>query len=114
MAPRPRHRRVVPDFAHLAVRHVLDGVEVDAGLGYFHRARVPAAAVERMAPRIADLGAVDVDLIVVQPGHERRRRDGPESVGLLFHVDLRAAPEIQFDLAGLRRLDANLYAARVI
>src|SRR5436190_14776673 len=93
------------------MRYVLDGIEVDAGLGNLHGARVPAAAVERVAARIAHLGPVDVDLVIVQAWHQWGRRDSPESVGLLFHVDLGAAPEIELYLVGFRRLDANLNAA---
>src|SRR5688572_33261718 len=75
---------------------------------------MPAAAVKRVAARIADFRAVDVDLVVVQAGNERRGRDGPEAVGLLLHVDLGPAPEVELHLVCLGRLDPDLHASRVI
>ena len=110
VAPGAGHLRVVPDLAHLAVRHVLDVVVVDARLGDLDGARVLAAAEERVAALVVHLDAVDDQRVVVQAGRERRRRDRPDAVRLLHHVHLRPAPEVQADLRGLGSLEADLHS----
>src|SRR3954468_11813730 len=114
MPPAVRDIGVVPDFAHLAVRYVLDGVVSRARLRDLDHAGVTRAAEKRAAAGVAGVDAVDVDHVIVQPGHEGRRGDGPEPVGLLFHGGLGAAPEIELYLGGLGRLDPHPHATGVV
>src|SRR5690349_10633687 len=63
-----------------------------------------------MSVGIADLRAVDDQRVIVKAGNERGSGDRPESILLLFHVDLRTAPEIQSHLRRIGSLHANLYS----
>src|SRR5690349_9851655 len=111
MPPGAGDRRVVPDLAYLAMRHVLDGIVGRPGLGDLDHAGVARATEVGAATGVAGVDAIDVDHVVVQPGHDRRGRHGPVAVGLFLHVDLRAAPEVELHLGGVGRLDAHLHAA---
>ena len=94
--------------------HGSNGVVVGARLRDLDGARVLAPAEEGAAAGVADLRPVDVQVVVVKAGNERRRDDGPEPVSLLHHVQLGPAPEVQPHLRGLGSLDADLDPAGAV
>jgi hypothetical protein len=61
-----------------------------------------------MAAGVADFRAVNGERAVVESRNEGRSGDRPEAIGLLRHVELRPAPEIEPNFAGVGRLDPEL------
>src|SRR5437762_13801000 len=79
-----------------------------------NHACVLAAAEECSAVRIADLGAINYQRVVVQAGDERWCRNRPEPIGLFFHVHFRTTPKIETDFSGVRGLHANLNSSGAV
>ncbi len=102
--------REVPALADLAVRHVLGQVVVDALLRDLDPAGVLAGAVERLARGVVHLHAVDEHPVVVEPRHHGVRGRGPEAVLALRRGVPLVVEEPEFDLLGVRRLDAEGHA----
>ena len=99
--------REVPALADLAVRHVLRQVVVDALLRDLDPAGVLAGAVERLARGVVHLHAVDEHPVVVEARHHGVRGRGPEAVLALRRGVPLVVEEPEFDLLGVRRLDAE-------
>src|SRR5438046_7510636 len=71
------------NFAKLAVRHILERVEVRILRGNFDRAAPTSGAIEIMAVRIGNVGPVDVDGVVVEAFVQWTRVAGPRAVLIL-------------------------------
>ncbi len=97
--------RVVPALPDLAVRNVLREIEVDPLLGDLDAAGVLARAVERVARRVVDLGAVDEHPIVVEPRHLGIGGRGPEAILVLRRRVPLGSEEPELDLLGIGCLD---------
>ena len=96
------------------MRHILRGVIRGTGLGDFDAAGRAATAKIRVGVRIAYIRAIDLQRVVVEAGNKWRRSRQPGAVGLLGHVDFRAAPEVELHGGGVRRFHAHLHFAGAI
>ena len=104
------HLGPVVDFPHLALRDVLHGVEVLVHGRDVDAAAPAAGAVVVEAGRVGDVGAVDVQLIVVESFILRSGFADPGAVGALDEVVLDAA-DVQFHGLGVGRFHAHADAA---
>src|SRR5262249_42891241 len=82
----------VPFLAHLPVRYVPDGVEVDSGLRNLDATGFLAVAEVSLATRVVDRDAIKNEPVVVKASHRRRNRHAPRPIGTLGHRK-RALPQ---------------------
>ena len=102
---------MVERLPQLAMRHVLDGIEVLVLGGDFDAAAPPAAAVEVQAAGIRDSGSINHELVVVETFVLGPRDADPGAVVALGQGVLCAAQELEARRSGLRRDDAGADAA---
>src|SRR2546421_10951631 len=113
-APLAGGLRQIPLFAHLTVRNVRDGVELDTGLRHFYSTGFPAIAEVRPARRIVDGDAVENEPIIVKSGNHSRDGYTPDPVGSFGHGE-RPFPQsvttCRLDAVGFRGLECEGNAA---
>ncbi len=101
----------IVDLPQMAVRHVLDSVEVLVFGGDFDTAAPTVAAVEIQAAGVRDPGAIDDELVIVETFVLRPRDADPGAVVTLGQRVGCAAQELERDALGLGRDDAGPNAA---
>src|SRR6187397_333826 len=97
------------NFAELAVRHVLQGVEIRVLRRNFNGATPTSRAKKIVAVRIGHVGAIDVDSVVVKAFVQGPRVAGPRAV--LAFRERAAVPKTHSDALSFRRNDAEFDAA---
>src|ERR1019366_783895 len=96
----------VEDLLQVAMRHVLERIEVLVMDGDFEPASPAACAVEEQAAGVGNLGAIDIDLVVVEAFVLGRRNAHPGTVRALRH-GVSYAAQIEQHTLGLGRDDAR-------
>src|SRR5205085_473055 len=114
VSPVARHLRMIPDFAHLAVWHILNRIIGRTWLRNLYGTGVFAAAKKRLTPRVTDFRAINDECVVMQAGNKWRCSERPKSIGLFGHFCFGVAPEIHSDFSSLGGFDTKLNPPRAI
>ena len=104
---------VVPNLKNLTVRHVLCRIIGGTRLGHLDGTSRPTSSEEGMRAGIADLGAIDVQVVVVETRHQWIGGAMQNPSGSLT-MSRSVPPEIRFDFCGVGSFDTDLHPSRAV